>query len=246
MPCAQVRCVGNAENRVYWKEVRTEAWTKTRAEFWARTRITILLSILGFALSCIALAIMGVPIPITVFVGFAAAVGANVIYLLGQWCTHLVAIPPEKDAARLKTIEERDATIAAFQASRPDPIRIELTYVEFAVSTPTTSVVHINVTIRNSGRETTLEWPRLRSVLYGDIARCLVSQIDEHAGIIEIGERKKKTGFSTFKINSPIEQVRLPDNKWWVEFTDIEGRTYKADVPPASYVDLRKWQLPNP
>lgn len=234
---------------MYWKEIRSEAWARTKQGLGSGYRLTtsIALPIIGGIITCGILTAMTIPIPATLIVGVAVTISVYALLWFGEWCRHIIAIPPERDLSRLKTIEARDATIGAFQAPRPDPIRVELTYVEFAVKTPTTSVAHMNLTIRNSGAATTLEFPRLRSQLYGDIATCVnTSSLAEGAGIIEIGERKKKIGSASFQINSPIEQVRLTNNRWWVEFADIDGGTYKVEVPAVSYTDLRRWQSPNP
>jgi hypothetical protein len=105
---------------VYWKEVRAEAYTKTRAEFLSSTGRTIIIAIIGFVLVSATLSIMHLTIPITVIVGVGAAIGANLVYLFGQWCSQLVAIPALKHKAQEQIIREKDKKIAELSpAVRP-------------------------------------------------------------------------------------------------------------------------------
>jgi hypothetical protein len=229
----------------YWSDVRRESWQRTKLKMFSRERrlFSLVVPLISAGIAVALLSILQQPIPLSIAITVVSAFGGFAIVAAWEWFHELFAIPAEREQAISTRLREKEAVL---NAPRPDPMRIELTYAEFASATPTISVAHFNATIRNSGAETTLEWPRLRSAIYGDIATCTNCSLDERAGIIEIGERKKKIGSLSFKINSPLDQLRLPDNKWWVEFADIEGRTYKADVPATSYVDLRKWQSPNP
>jgi hypothetical protein len=221
---------------VYWKEVRAEARTKTRAEFRSRTRITIALSILGFALSCIALAVMGVPIPITLFVGLAAAIGANLIYSFWQWCSHMIAIPSERDLARLKTIEERDKEIARLRVPSPELIRIKFKDVKFEKG-DSASVVNIDLEVHNGGpAATTLSGWTLQSKLYGDVATVGGTNLGQppYPDLVELEQGKVRYGSINFRIKAGKDQVELIENEWWLEFSDVAGRVYKKTLPPDS------------
>ncbi len=97
---------------MYWKEIRQEAVTRTWNEFHSRLRVSITISALAFLLACAALLLMHTNIPITLIVGFGAALSANLIYLGWQWCNQFVKIPVEKHEAQEKVIQEKDKKIA--------------------------------------------------------------------------------------------------------------------------------------
>jgi hypothetical protein len=69
-------------------------------------------SALAFVLAFTALLLMQITIPITLIVGFGAALSANLMYLAGQWCNQLIKIPAEKHKAQDRSIRERDEKIA--------------------------------------------------------------------------------------------------------------------------------------
>ncbi len=97
---------------MYWKDIRQEARTRTWNEFQSRLRTSLTLSALALFVACAALLLMNVTIPITLVVGFGAAVIANLMYLGGRWCNQLVKIPVERHERQKEIIEEKDQKIA--------------------------------------------------------------------------------------------------------------------------------------
>ena len=91
---------------MYWKEIRSEAWARTKQGLGSGYRLvtSIVLPILGFLTTYIILREMTITIPITLIVGVSVTVSLYLLFVFGEWCTHVIALPAEKHAASVTAI----------------------------------------------------------------------------------------------------------------------------------------------
>jgi hypothetical protein len=99
---------------VYWKEVCSEAWRRTKTGLGSGYRLltSIVFPILGFILTSIILWKRKMIIPTAPIVGLGVGIGLYLLFWIGEWCRHMIAIPSERDAQRRDQIRAKDEEIA--------------------------------------------------------------------------------------------------------------------------------------
>jgi len=95
---------------VYWKEVRREARTRTKSGLASGYRLltSIVLPVAGFIITCIILWKMTITIPFTLIVGVSVAISLYLLFLFGEWCTHLIRVPAQWHETQQRAILEKD------------------------------------------------------------------------------------------------------------------------------------------
>ncbi len=221
---------------MYWKEVRSESWTRTRNGLGSgyRRLTSIALPIAAFILSCGVLHAMNITVPVTLVVGVGSALTVYLLFVFGEWCYHLVKIPPERE-------QLLHTELIKLRTPPPELIRVVFKDVRFLPSDQeqNVSVVNMNVEIHNGGPATTLREWRLLSKVYPDVAILMHINIGDRwrpeLQVVEIGERKVESGSISFRIKSGIDHARYGGNEWRLEFFDVTGQVYNPPVPLRYY-----------
>src|SRR5216683_729294 len=157
----------DSTNRQYWREVRREAWTRTKQGLASRHRLvtSLVLPAVGFVLTCIILIHMTITIPITAVVGVSVAIGLYLLFLMGELCLHILHVPPERDAGRLRTIRARDDEIARLQ-SNPDAVsadrprftaELREPFINGDLLNPNWIYIYFPLVLRNAGSESAVD-----------------------------------------------------------------------------------------
>jgi hypothetical protein len=98
---------------MYWKEIRSEAWIRTKTTMLSRERrvLSILVPICAAILAVILMALLHLPISLSIGVTVVSAIGGFLIAVFYIWLSEILAIPPARDAARLTAINDKTAQI---------------------------------------------------------------------------------------------------------------------------------------
>jgi hypothetical protein len=218
---------------VYWKEVRKEAWTRTRNEFHSRVRTSIVLSALGFLVACITLHLMGITIPITLIVGFGAALSANLIYLAAKWCAHTIQIPAQQHQAQLSAISERDRQIAELTRGPRSPFRAQILELSMDVSNynePDRLAFFFLAEIRNlSGPDTSIHNFQLCFIDNGQVIESSANLINRPLTRGQIHRERFPAIFDRMG-RERAARALATGSQWKVLFMDIHDGKHESEI----------------
>lgn len=218
---------------VYWKEVRAEATRQIRADFHSRLRVSLTIATLAFLIACAVLHLVHVTIPITVIVGFGAAISANLIYLAWQWCSHLITIPVERDASQLSTIAEKDQQIARSEAPISPIFRgqlRELQVLSARDTPPNHMLVSAVIIVRYLGDASNMSVHQARLWLRGhdDPSKTLAGPWTIEGRFM----RPTRVEFRFVSIAPEIQKARAMNTQWKFSFKDHLDKEYESDIFP--------------
>lgn len=258
----------DSTNCRYWQEVAREAWTRTKRGLGSGYRLvtSLLLPAVGLVVSCIILLHMTITIPITAVVGVSVAVGLYLLFLVGEFCLHVLRVPPERDAGRLRTIRARDDEIARLQ-SNPDAVSADRPRFTAELWEPVINGDHLNqnwiyiyfpLVLQNAGSESAVDRWRIEILTPSQQTIILTesglsdSQIGiggwianggnllyEHAVIPRKGLRSG--WLLCHKPKSELGNLttgQRPSAK--VSFYDMDDNQYEAEYPPGFFVGEQK------
>lgn len=146
-------------------------WRRTSSEAWARTglglasgyrRVTSIFIPLGaFAITAIALRVLGVGLPLTAIVGVCAAILSYALGVGGEWVYHLFSIPRQTDAQQKERIRQLEG-----ERERQPSLIVDIQSVDIAQPYQSMRTDMFQMTVflrlRNAGPPTTVHDWRLR------------------------------------------------------------------------------------
>jgi len=104
----------HAGNRVYWKEIRSDAWARTKLKMFSRERrlFSLRVPLISAGIAVVILSILHQPIPLSIGITLISAFGGLAIAAMWEWLHEVLAIPVEKHDAQERIIREKDEKFA--------------------------------------------------------------------------------------------------------------------------------------